>query len=75
MSIVKSYSVFCDGEISPGHPCPSWSGEITDDSHPRPAMEARRLAKQSGWTRQRKAGRLVDLCSGQHAESSGDGAA
>jgi hypothetical protein len=54
MSIVRTYSVFCDfGRDGGGWPCAQWVAETTES----PAA-ARRIARGEGWTRHQ--GR--DLC-------------
>jgi len=57
VTIVRSYSVFCDGDV-----CGQWYGEITNTQHRSPVTETRRIASLAGWTRQQRDGRKVDLC-------------
>ena len=53
MSITITTDVFCDI-------CPNWTFGTTG-SRPR-ARVARRNAKRAGWVRQRRDGKLVDIC-------------
>lgn len=53
MSIVRTYSVFCDAWDAPESPCLMWVAETTGG-----ATAARRFAKRAGWVR--KDGK--DLC-------------
>jgi hypothetical protein len=74
VSVVRSFSIFCDGDEAPGHPCPHWFGDVTDSSYRSPVREVRRQATGAGWTRRKVGDRMLDLCPlGTHYWSGGDG--
>lgn len=49
--------LYCDGDG-----CADGTAQDPFDFHTKTAGEARELAKQNGWRRVRRGGRLVDLC-------------